>query len=182
MVRQYIYNESEDTYNKDKKAYTWAQAINVGSIGFGSKLHIDIAVTSGTKSSGTCETTRTPAKIKVTDAWSFTAHTETKEAPSYAGTPDWEKEQGDIQDAPKDPYIVVRNKNQLLWGYGPAKTTNDRVSVVKHADIAKARMQISGNRLYVLASAQGTKTVKLFDLLGNQLMEQYAVNRNEFSD
>ena len=162
----------EDTYNKDKKTYTWAQAINVGSIGFGSKLHIDIAVTSGTKSSGTCETTRTPAKIKVTDAWSFTAHTETKEAPSYAGTPDWEKEQGDIQDAPKDPYIVVRNKNQLLWGYGPAKTTNDRVSVVKHADIAKARMQISGNRLFAFATAQGTKTLKLFDLLGNQLMEK----------
>jgi hypothetical protein len=172
----------EDTYNKDKKTYTWAQAINVGSIGFGSKLHIDIAVTSGTKSSGTCETTRTPAKIKVTDAWSFTAHTETKEAPSYAGTPDWEKEQGDIQDAPKDPYIVVRNKNQLLWGYGPAKTTNDRVSVVKHADIAKARMQISGNRLYVLASAQGTKTVKLFDLLGNQLMEHtFNETRTEIS-
>ena len=33
-------------------------------------------------------------------------------------------------------------------------------------------MQVSGNRLYVLASAQGAKTVKIFDLLGNQLMAQ----------
>jgi hypothetical protein len=43
-------------------------------------------------------------------------------------------------------------------------------------------MQISGNRLYVLTSAQGTKTVKLFDLLGNQLMEHtFNETRTEIS-
>ena len=30
-------------------------------------------------------------------------------------------------------------------------------------------MQVSNNKLYVLATAQGTKTVKIFDMLGNQL-------------
>jgi hypothetical protein len=33
-------------------------------------------------------------------------------------------------------------------------------------------MQVAKNKLYVLASAQGSKTVKIFDLLGNQLMAQ----------
>jgi hypothetical protein len=43
---------------------------------------------------------------------------------------------------------------------------------VKPVEIAKARMQVAKNKLYVLASAQGTKTVKIFDMLGNQLMAQ----------
>ena len=162
----------EDTYNKDKKTYTWAQAISIGSIGIGSRLRLDIGVSSGLKSGATCDITKEPSKVKVTDGWSFTAHTETKDAPAYEGAPDWEKDQGDIQQAPKDPYIVIRSKDKLLWGYGPAKTTDDRVGIVKVANIAKARMQVSGNRLYVLASAQGTKTVKIFDLLGNLVMEK----------
>ena len=162
----------EDTYNKDKKTYTWAQAISVGTIGIGGWLRLDIGVSSGVKSGATCETTRAPAKVKVADGWSFTAHTETKDAPAYAGAPDWDKDQGDIQQAPLDPYIVIRSKGKLLWGYGPAKTTDDRVGFVKPVAAAKARMQVGNNRLYVLASAQGTKTVKIFDLLGNQLMAQ----------
>ena len=90
----------------------------------------------------------------------------------YAGAPDWDKDQGDLQQAPQDPYIVLRSKGKLLWGYGPGKTTSDRQGFVKPIEIAKARMQVAKNKLYVLASAQGTKTVKIFDTLGNQLMAQ----------
>lgn len=160
----------EDTYNKDKKTYTWAQAINVGTIGFGRRIRFDISISSGTKIDGKCETLRTPAKVKVTDTWSFTAHSESKDAPAYDGAPDWDKDQGDIQQPPRDPYIVIRSKGKLLWGYGPGNTTNDRVGFVKPVEIAKARMQVTKNKLYVLASAQGSKTVKIFDMLGNQLM------------
>ena len=162
----------EDTYNKDKKTYTWAQAISIGTIGIGNRLRLDIGVSSGVKSGATCETLREPAKVKVSEGWSFTAHTETKDAPAYAGAPDWDKDQGDIQQVPQDPYIVIRSKGKLLWGYGPANTTDDRTGFVRPVVTAKARMQVSGNRLYVLASAQGAKTVKIFDLLGNQLMAQ----------
>ena len=77
-----------------------------------------------------------------------------------------------IQQPPRDPYIVIRSKGKLLWGYGPGETTSDRVGFMKSIAIAKARMQVAKNKLYVLASAQGTKTVKIFDLLGNQLMAQ----------
>ena len=162
----------EDTYNKDKKTYTWQQSIYVGKIGYGNRLSFDIGVSSGIKSGTTCETTREPSKVKVAEGWSFIAHTETKDAPAYAGAPDWDKDQGDIQQAPLDPYIVIRSKGKLLWGYGPAKTTDDRVGFDKPVVAANARMQVGNNRLYVLASAQGTKTVKIFDLLGNQLMAQ----------
>jgi hypothetical protein len=162
----------EETYNEAKKTYTWVQAISIGKIGFGNRLRFDLGVYSGLSSAGMCETLRTPAKVKVTEGWSFTAHTATKDAPAYAGTPDWDKDQGDIQQAPEDPYIVIRSKGKLLWGYGPGKTTDDRVGVVKMATTAKARMQVVKNNLYVLATAQGTKTVKIFDMLGNQLMAQ----------
>ena len=162
----------EDTYNKDKKTYTWAQPISVGKIGFGSKIRMDVGISSGISMNGQCETLRTATKIKATDAWSFTSHAANNDAPAYAGTPDWPKDQGDMQDAPKDPYIVIRSKGKLLWGYGPAKTTNDRVNVTNVANISKARMQLNGNRLFAFATAQGTKTLKLFDLLGNQLMEK----------
>ncbi|WP_405332904.1 glycoside hydrolase family 9 protein [Fibrobacter sp.] len=162
----------EDTYNKDKNTYTWAQAISVGTIGLGGRLRLDLGISSGTKVNGKCETLREPSKVKVTDGWSFTAHSESKDTPAYDGAPDWDKDQGDIQQPPRDPYIVIRSKGELLWGYGPGETTSDRVGFMKSIAIAKARMQVAKNKLYVLASAQGTKTVKIFDMLGNQLMAQ----------
>jgi hypothetical protein len=162
----------EGTENKDKKTYTWAQAIPVGSINIGNKIRLDVTTSSGMKSGGKCETLAQPAKTKITDGWSFASHAETKDTPAYDGAPDWEKDYGDIQDAPKDPYIVIRDKGKLLWGYGPGKTTSDRVGFVNVAKVSKARMLLSDNRLFVLATAQGTKTLKIFDMLGNQLLEK----------
>ncbi|SMP41304.1 glycoside hydrolase family 9 protein [Fibrobacter sp. UWB10] len=160
----------EDTYNKDKKTYTWEQAINLGTIGLGRRMRLDIGVSSGMSSGGQCDILMQHSKVNVGDGWSFTTHTATKDAPAYAGAPDWEKDRGDLQQAPQDPYIVLRSKGKLLWGYGPGNTTSDRVGFMKSIAIAKARMQVAKNKLYVLASAQGTKTVKIFDMLGNQLM------------
>ena len=163
----------EDTYNKDKNTYTWAQPISIGTIGFGAKLRLDIGVSSGIKQNGMCETLRFPAKIKVTDGWSFTAHAASDDGPAYDGTPDYDKDYGDLDlQIPQDPYIVLRSKGKLLWGYGPGKTTDDRVGFVMPSVVAKARMQVGNDRLYVLTNAQGSKTVKIFDLLGNQLMTQ----------
>ena len=163
----------DDTYNKDKKTYTWEQAINVGTLGFGRRLRLDVGVTAGIVEDGKCESTLKSSQVNVTNGWSFTAHSETKDAPAYAGTPDFDKDYGDIDmQIPQDPYIVLRSKGKLLWGYGPGKTTSDRQGFVKPIEIGKARMQVAKNKLYVLASAQGTKTVKIFDMLGNQLMAQ----------
>ena len=159
----------EGSYNEKTKTYTWEKAIPLGTYEIGTTFRLDLSASTGKKSKGVCASIREPAAIKVADGWSFTAHSETKDAPAYDGVPEWDEDQGDIQQPPQDPYIVIRSKGKLLWGYGPGKTTDDRVGFVKAPNIAKARMQVSNNRLYVLATAQGTKTVKIFDMLGNQL-------------
>ena len=162
----------DETYDKKKKTYTWAKEIPIGKINVGNKVRLDISVSSGIKGSGgMCETLRAPSEIKVIDGWSFTSHAAEKDAPTYAGAPEWEKDQGDLQEPPKDPYIVIRSKGKLLWGYGPGKSTDDRVGFVNVVSAGKAHMQVNGNKLFVQASAKGTKTVKIFDMLGNQLME-----------
>ena len=160
----------EGTYNEKTKTYTWEKAIPLGTFETATSFQVDISASTGKKSKGVCASTREPAAIKVADGWSFTSHTANKTDPAYDGVPEWTKDQGDIQrEPPRDPYIVLRSKGKLLWGYGPGETTSDRVGFVKPAVIAKARMQVAKNKLYVLANAQGTKTVKIFDLLGNQL-------------
>ena len=163
----------EDTYNKDSKTYTWQQAIYVGNLGIGSSMRLDIGVSSGKSDGEYCATTREPAKITVTDGWSFTAHAANDDSPAYEGTPTLEKDSEEINPQNlHNPYIVLRSKDKLLWGYGPGNTTDDRVGIINVARPANARMQVSNSTLYVLATAQGTKTVKIFDLLGNQLMMQ----------
>ena len=175
-LRNFIKNNPpyiiEDTFDKDKKTYTWAQEIPIESLDYGTQIRLDIAATSGTRIDGKCETLRNPPKAQIY-GWSFAPHDETKDAPAYDGAPIWDKNQGDIQNAPKDPYVVIRNKEgDLLWGYGPGKTTDDRTHIARVAEVShKARMQLNGKRLFVMTTAQGTKTLKLFDLLGNQLME-----------
>ena len=162
----------DETYDKKKKTYAWVKEIPIGKIDVGNKVRLDITTSSGIKGNGMCETLRTPSGVKIRDGWSFTSHAAEKDAPAYAGAPEWDKDRGDLQDPPKDPYIVIRSKGQLLWGYGPGKSTDDRVGFVNVVSAGKAHMQVSGNRLFVQASAKGAKTVKIFDMLGNQLMEK----------
>ena len=164
----------DDTYDKDKKTYMWQQAIPVGKLGVGGRMRLDISVSSGLASAaGMCETLRATAKIKVAEGWSFTAHSANNDAPAYDGAPTWEKDHCDIQEAPKDPYIVLRSKGKLLWGYGPGKTTNDRVvGIVRVAQKPNAQMLLNRGTLFVQTAAQGTKTLKVFDMLGNQMLAQ----------
>ena len=172
-MRDQLPQKIEDTYNKDKKTYTWQQAIYLGTVGYGRRMRLDIGVTTGLPATGHCDATMQPSKVNVAGGWSFTAHTATKDAPAYAGAPDWDKDQGDIQQPPQDPYIVLRSKGKLLWGYGPGKTTSDRVvGIVRVAQKPNAQMLLNRGTLFVQTAAQGTKTLKVFDMLGNQLLAQ----------
>ena len=165
----------EDSFDKDNNTYSWAQPIFLGNLDVANQIMIEFIV-------------NTTSKVKVIDGWSFISHysemlhdsksnivinadsTDVIYTPNYDGIPQWTAEQGEIQVAPKDPYIVLRSKGKLVWGYGPGKTTDDRVGIKKITQVAKARMQVGNNRLYVLTNTEGTKTVKIFDMLGNQLM------------
>ena len=165
----------EDSFDKDNNTYSWAQPIFLGNLDVANQIMIEFIV-------------NTTSKVKVIDGWSFISHysemlhdsksnivinadsTDVIHTPKYDGIPQWTAEQGEIQVPPKDPYIVLRSKGKLVWGYGPGKTTDDRVGIKKITQVAKARMQVGNNRLYVLTNTEGTKTVKIFDMLGNQLM------------
>ena len=158
----------ETTYNKDTQKYTWVQAIPLPDLDIGRRIRIDVDVV--TKIGD--DILQTPSKVNVGEGWSFTSHAATKDAPAYAGTPKWDKDQGDFQEAPKAPYIVIRSKGNLLWGYDPGNTTDDRVGTAQIAQKPSVQMQLSRNTLFVQANAQGSKTVKIFDVLGNQLLTQ----------
>ena len=164
----------EETYNKETKTYIWEKPITLTSINMGASVKFDLGFTSGISSDEgmSCESLREPTKIKVADAWSFITHKGEKDWPDYAGTPNWDKDEGENQEAPKDPYIVIRNKGKLLWGYGPGKTTDDRTFIRNTPSLSKTRMMLNGKNLLVQATAQGTKTLKIFDVLGNQLKTQ----------
>jgi len=173
-VRSQLPQKVEGSYNKKNGTYTWVKTITLDSINLGSKVQMDIGVGAGVKGADGCDPLLTTSTVKLSEGWSFTAHKASKDAPAYDGVPTWNKEQGDLQDAPKDPYIVIRSKGDLLWGYGPASETDDRVGIRKIAvaPTATAKMVVEGRKLMVQATAQGSKTLKIFDILGNQLMAQ----------
>ena len=171
----------EDSYDSTTKNYTWALPIVLDSVVAGGRVRLDISTSSGENSGEGCETLLEPAKYDVSKSWSFGIHKADKNMPAYAGAPTWPKDQGDYQEAPADPYIVIRSKGKLLWGYGPANETADRVieapidstEAIKVAvPAASAKMFVTGQSLFVHANAQGVKSLKIFDLLGNQLMSR----------
>ena len=169
--RKYNVLRIDTTYNKESKTYTWVKSIQLPTIEKGTRIRLDISASSGKIIDGKCETLLQPSKVKLADGWSFTSHKADKDAPAYEGAPAWDKDDGDIQEPPQDPYVVLRTRGKLLWGYGPANTTANeiRVDIPKIAQKPRAQMLLSRNTLYVQTSAQGTKTVKIFDMLGNQL-------------
>ncbi|MCQ2123065.1 MAG: glycoside hydrolase family 9 protein [Fibrobacter sp.] len=176
-IDSYNPKKIDGTYNDETKTYTWALPIVLGSIEAGNKIQLDLSISKGLYNGGTCETLLQTSIVKLEDAWSFSSHSATKDAPVYAGAPIWDKDQGDYQEAPADPYIVIRSKGKLLWGYGPGNETSDRVieeleAIKVVAPAASAKMFVTGQSLLVQASAQGVKTLKIFDLLGNQLMSR----------
>ncbi|MCQ2105033.1 MAG: glycoside hydrolase family 9 protein [Fibrobacter sp.] len=171
----------EDSYDSATKNYTWALPIVLDSVVAGGRVRMDISTSSGVNMGEGCETSREPAKYDVSKSWSFGIHKADKNMPAYAGAPTWDKDQGDYQEAPAAPYIVIRSKGKLLWGYGPVNETADRVietpidstEAIKVAvPAASAKMFVTGQSLFVQTNAQGVKSLKIFDLLGNQLMSR----------
>lgn len=172
LIRSNLLPEKVDeSYNKENKTYTWALPIVIDSLSLGSSIRVDIVASSGTKLDNKCLTYNIPTEVDISQSWSLTEHSITDKEPIYyAGVPNWDKDE--VTPAPKAPYIVIRSKAGLLWGYGPFDTTNDRVGIFYMPIASKALIQVNSNRLFVEAEANGSKTVKIFDLLGNELLSK----------
>ena len=117
----------EDTYNPATGEYDWYIPIPLGgtTVKSSSRMRIDIGFSSGIYQNGGCETLRTPAKKRFVTGgnssdWSWAAHLRDKDGADYDGVPAWDKDQGDIEQAPVNPYIVVYRKDEFISGFSPS--------------------------------------------------------------
>lgn len=118
----------EDTYNASTGTYGWYLPVPLGSttIKSSSRMRIDFGFSYGIYQNGNCETLRSPASKRMTSTtgdWSWAAHTagnSSAERVDYEGMPVLDKDFGDAELAPIDPYIAVYRKDEFVWGYSPS--------------------------------------------------------------
>jgi hypothetical protein len=115
----------EDTYDPATGTYDWYIPIPLGgtTIKSSSRMRIDIGVSSGIYQNGICETLRTPAKKRLSATsgdWSWSPHKRDEDGADYDGVPVWDKNQGDYEQAPVNPYIVVYRKDEFISGFSPS--------------------------------------------------------------
>ncbi|MCQ2105275.1 MAG: glycoside hydrolase family 9 protein [Fibrobacter sp.] len=117
----------EDTYNAGTGEYDWYIPIPLGGtmIKSSSRMRVDIGFSSGIYQNNMCETLRTPGKKRfqtegLSKDWSWAAHTREKDGADYDGVPGWDKDQGDMEQAPKNPYIVIYRKGEFISGFSPS--------------------------------------------------------------
>ena len=126
-LRHAVPQKLEDTYNPATGEYDWYIPIPLGgtTIKSSSRMRIDIGFSSGIYQNGQCETLRTPAKKRLvtegaSNDWSWAAHKRDIDGADYDGVPAWDKDQGDIEQAPINPYIVVYRKDEFISGFSPS--------------------------------------------------------------
>ena len=115
----------EDTYDAATGTYQWYIPVPLGgtTIKSSSRMRIDLGFSSGIYQNGMCETLRTPSKKRLsstTGDWSWSPHTRDEDGADYGGIPSWDKDQGDIEQAPVNPYIVVYRKDEFISGFSPS--------------------------------------------------------------
>lgn len=169
----------EDSYNQKDKTYIWKMPVFLGTIPSGSMFQADIGTSSGIRQKNTCEPLREPSKVDIRKGWSFAAHEAEDGKPAFDGVPVWDKEQGNVQEPPRSPYIVAERNDKRLWGYAPgdtlvvpADTTKSEGIIASIPSMHIGSLHVAGRTLIAQAPAQGTKTLKVFDLLGNEVMSE----------
>lgn len=124
-LRHAVPQKLEDTYNITTGTYDWYIPINLGGtlIKSSSRMRIDIGFSSGIYQNGGCETLRNPAVKRFTansTDWSWMAHSREVDGADFDGVPSWDKDQGDIENAPENPYIAVYRKDEFISGFSPS--------------------------------------------------------------
>jgi hypothetical protein len=157
---------------------------------------IDIGFSSGLSSDNytTCETLR--AKItkelsaKTTD-WSWMAHS-AKDGAEYAGIP-LENKEINSDYVPVNPYITVYRNDEYISGFGPEtpdlenyykpvlpepeKSDEDGIKL-QPVPAQMGSIALVANTLQIYAPGKGTKSVRIFDMLGNTLYKTQFESEN----
>ena len=118
----------EDTYDASTGTYDWYFPVPLGSttIKSSSRMRIDLGFSYGIYQNGACETLRSTASKRMnanSGDWSWAPHKEgnsSAERVDYEGMPILDKDFGDQDLAPVNPYIVVYRKDEFVWGYSPS--------------------------------------------------------------
>ena len=188
----------ESTYDKKAKTYTYYFQIPVdfSEISPMTARSLDIAFSSGLSSDNytTCETIREKItkelSAKTTD-WSWKAHS-AKDGAEYAGIP-LEKKDYSIDDIPINPYITVYRNDKYISGFGPEtpdlenyykpvlpEPENSDEDGIKAQPVPaqKGSIALVANTLQIYAPGKGTKSVRIFDMLGNTLYKTQFESEN----
>ena len=120
----------EDTYDPATGKYDWYFPAPLGSttIKSSSRMRIDLGFSKGMHQPGStvCEPLRsTPQKRFSKDGgdWTWSPHVQgasPSERVDYEGMPVLDKDFGDDDMAPVDPYLAVYRKDEFVWGYSPS--------------------------------------------------------------
>lgn len=117
----------EDTYNTETGTYQWYIPIPLaGTLVKGlSRLRADFGFSRGIHQANSmdCETLREPANKRFSATsgdWTWSPHKREIDGADYEGLPNWPKDQGDIEHAPVNPYVVVYRKGEFISGFSPS--------------------------------------------------------------
>ena len=115
----------EDTYDAATGMYSWYYPIPLGSttIKSSSRMRMDLGFSVGLYQNGKCAPLRsTPQKrmSATTGDWSWAPHTREEDGADYEGMLDADKDFGDSDFAPVNPYIVVYRKDEFVSGFSPS--------------------------------------------------------------
>lgn len=115
----------EDTYDAATGMYSWYYPIPLGSttIKSSSRMRMDLGFSVGLYQNGKCDPLRsTPQKrmSATTGDWSWAPHTREEDGADYEGMLDADKDFGDSDLAPVNPYIVVYRKDEFVSGFSPS--------------------------------------------------------------
>ena len=115
----------DDTYNPATGEYDYYIPVPLGStmIKSSSRMRLDLAFSKGLYQNGKCDPLYSPAEKRMSAEigdWSWRAHKRDVDGADYAGMPVWEKDEGDQDEAPVNPYVVVYRKDEFVVGFSPS--------------------------------------------------------------
>lgn len=121
----------DDTYDPADGSFAWYFPVPLGSsvIKSSSRLRFDVMFTKGIGNPGAdgqiqCDELNASTEKKPSAAdgdWSWSAHSRANGDPvDYEGIPKLDKDFGDNDLAPVNPYVAVYRKDEFVWGYSPS--------------------------------------------------------------
>ena len=125
LLRGAIPVKLEDTYNAATGTYDWYIPIPLGSttIKSSSRMRMDLGFSKGLYQNGKCDPLRTAPEKRMSSTsgdWTWAPHKRDVDGADYEGMPVWDKDAGDQDEAPVNPYVVVYRKDEFVVGFSPS--------------------------------------------------------------